>query len=177
MTADDEVRPLYPVPTDLTRSLPPVAGALALDWRPSAVPPPVPHLRLVPLPPVVPPEPTPDPLPQALRDPAGRLLQALADVHAGLRPAHQVLAWTSPEVYRSLLRRQERQRSIAAASHGSRRPQVRVLSVRVCVLDVDVAEVSAVVARVDSRGGRRVGAVAARMERREGAWRATAFEC
>jgi hypothetical protein len=39
------------------------------------------------------------------------------------------------------------------------------------------AEISAVLLRVDSRGQRRAGAAAARMESRDGQWQATAFEC
>jgi hypothetical protein len=149
-----------------TNSLAPIQGSLALDWEGATLPAP-PALRLI----------APEPAPHPLTATAGRLLQALLDVDAGLRPAHQVLTWTSPAVYRALLRRQERRRAISNASRNSRTPQVRVISVRVSEISEGTAEISAVLLRVDSRGQRRAGAAAARMESRDGQWQATAFEC
>jgi hypothetical protein len=147
-------------------SLAPVQGSLALEWDGATLPTP-PTLRLL----------TPEPSAHPLTPTAGRLLQALLDVDAGLRPAHQVLTWTSPAVYRALLRRQERRRAITNASGNTRTPQVRVMSVRVSEISESAAEISAVVLRVDSRGQRRAGAAAARMESRDGHWQAMAFEC
>jgi hypothetical protein len=149
-----------------TTSLAPIQGSLALDWEGATLPAP-PTLRLV----------SSAAVPHPLTPTAGRLLQALLDVDAGLRPAHQVLTWTSPGVYRALLRRQERRRAISNATRHSRTPQVRVISVRVSEISESIAEISAVVLRVDSRGQRRAGAAAARMESRDGQWKAAAFEC
>lgn len=144
--------------------LPPIQGALALAYEATASTS-GPHLALV-----------PDVIhPWSAR--AGQLMQALLDVDAGLRPAQQLIGVTSPAVHRQLLRRQERTRSIAAVRQGTVQPRAKVKSLRVCEVSPDVAEVSAVVHRINSRGQQRAGAAAIRIERRDDHWRVTAFEC
>lgn len=116
---------------------------------------------------------------------AAHVLQLLVDIQAGTRPAHQAMHWTDPAVYRALLRREQRIRSIAGATlthqrHAAESAQhaVRghVQSVRVCRLSEDRAEISAVVWHTDSRGRQRAGALAVRIDQRDGQWRATAVE-
>ena len=116
---------------------------------------------------------------------AAHVLQLLVDIQAGTRPAHQAMHWTDPAVYRALLRREQRIRSIAGATlthqrHAAESAQhaVRghVQSVRVCRLSEDRAEISAVVWHTDSRGQQRAGALAVRIDQRDGQWRATAIE-
>lgn len=143
--------------------LPPIQGALALVDEPETRT--VPPLALVPRP----------VHPWSAR--AGQLMQALLDVDAGLRPAQQLIAVTSPAVHRQLLRRQERTRSIAAVRQGKVAPLCRVKTVRVCEVSPEIAEVSAVVLRTNSRGQQRAGAAAIRMEKCDDHWRITAFEC
>ncbi len=85
---------------------------------------------------------------------AGRLAQALVEVMVGVRPAPQVVRWTSPEVYAVLARR-----SLVASRRGlqhGRRPVVR--RVRVCEIGDGVVEVAVVVVHPD-----RVRAIAMRM--------------
>ena len=150
-----------------TDHLAPIQGSLALDYRPQAT-----HT-------------TADVRPSLhlvggvhpWTATAGQLLQALLDVDSGLRPAQQLIGVTSPAVHRQLLRRAERTRSIAAVRQGTVQPQARVKSVRVCEVSPLIAEASAVVLRVNSRGQQRAGAAAVRMEQREGHWMVTAFEC
>lgn len=161
----------FPQAPAISAWVPPVQGSLALEWSslPEVPQHSVPSLRLAEEPP-------------ALRPIAARLLQGLLDVDAGLRPAHQVMGWTTPAVYRSLLRREQRTRSIAAAGQGRIRPTVRITSIRVQEVhtfddtNLPTAEISAVLLRTDSRGTRRMAAAAVRMEANDGHWRATAFE-
>ncbi|MGN6246140.1 MAG: Rv3235 family protein [Motilibacteraceae bacterium] len=110
-----------------------------------------------------------------LPDPTGwarRLTQAVLEVLAGNRPAAQLVRWTSAEVLAGVTAR------VGALAHGApggsaaasgRRPTVR--SVRVSEVCDGVAEVSAVVVR-----NGRAGALALRLEGRDGRWQCTAFE-
>ncbi|MGN6330749.1 MAG: Rv3235 family protein [Motilibacteraceae bacterium] len=111
-----------------------------------------------------------------LPDPNGwarRLTQALLEVLAGNRPAAQLVRWTSAEVLAGLtaqvgaLARATSAPAAGAVRHH--RPTVR--SVRVSEVCDGVAEVSAVVVR-----GGRAGALALRLEGRDGRWQCTAFE-
>lgn len=91
-----------------------------------------------------------------------RIAQAVLDVVSGHRSAHQVLRWLHPTVFEAVRRRA----SVAACRPGGRRPVVR--SVRACRPHPDAAEVAAVV--ID---GRRVRAVALRLEAVGNRWRVT----
>lgn len=104
----------------------------------------------------------PDPRPWA-----GHLAQGLVEVMAGVRPASQVLRWTTPEVYAAVARR-----AAVSARRGAgsaRRTVVR--GVRVCEPADGVAEASAVV--VD---GGRVRALAFRLVGIDGRWRVEALQ-
>jgi hypothetical protein len=96
---------------------------------------------------------------------AGRIAQAVLDVVAGHRPAHQVLRWLRPDVFDTVRRRA----SLATSGHAvSRRPVVR--SLRLCPVHPDAVEVAAVV--VD---GRRARAMAMRLDAVGSRWRVTAL--
>jgi hypothetical protein len=95
------------------------------------------------------------------------LVQVLVEVMAGLRPASQLLRWTTTAVHEDI-------RALVRPTVRGRRPAVRrpvVRSVRVCEPADGVAEVSAVVA-----GEHRTRALALRLEGGDGRWRITALQ-
>lgn len=116
----------------------------------------------------------PTPATDRLEHWARRYCQVAVDIVTGDRPASQVLRWSSPEVFGEL---SERAALVAraggpgsarrAAAGGPRRVLLRpkVVSVRICYLTPDIAEVSAHV-----RHGHRSRALALRFERTEGRW-------
>jgi hypothetical protein len=97
---------------------------------------------------------------------ARQMVQVIAEVLSGQRPATQLLRWTVPQVYDE----------IRGSTTAPQRPGVtpyrrpRVGTVRVCEPADGVAEVAAVV-----HGPRRTRAVALRMEGMDGRWRVTVF--
>lgn len=106
---------------------------------------------------------------QDLPDPrqwGGHIAQALVEVMAGVRPAPQVLRWTTTEVYAVVARRA----GVSARRQGPTRRTV-VRSIRVCEPADGVAEVSAVV--VD---GGRVRALALRLVGLDGRWQVEALQ-
>lgn len=109
----------------------------------------------------------PQPTPRAdLPDPRAwtpRLVQALVEVLGGLRPASQLVRWTSGEVYTAV--------TAQAAHAGKAAPRGRVRSVHVSEPADGVAEVCALVQR-----GPRAHAVALRLEGIDGRWQCTVFE-
>jgi hypothetical protein len=101
------------------------------------------------------------------REWAGHIAQALVEVMAGVRPAPQVLRWTTTEVYAVVARR-----AAVSGRRGvvsTRRTVVR--AVRVCEPADGVAEASAVV--ID---GGRVRALAFRLVGLDGRWRVEALQ-
>jgi|UPI0004ADA46C hypothetical protein len=110
---------------------------------------------------------------QPLRERASRFVQAVVEVLAGERPARQLAAWLSPEVYRALQQRL----TVAASARPSRaRSSARVVSVHVAMVDDHVAEIAG---RMVQRGRSR--AIAVRLElvrdhRDQESWRCTALE-
>jgi hypothetical protein len=119
------------------------------------------------------PDPDFDPLPTATRDLpdaerwARQMVQVIAEVLCGQRPATQLLRWTVPEVYD-----QVRTRTSAPRRPGTAPPRgPRVGTVRVCEPADGVAEAAAVV-----HGPRRARAVALRLEGLDGRWRVTVFQ-
>ena len=118
-----------------------------------------------------PPLPGPGPVPDggAPADPrqwALRFSQVALEVATGLRPAAQLVRWTTPAVMAALARRHA-----IAQRGGGRPPRATVRSVRLCEPVAGVGEVTAVVA-----AGSRVRALAFRMEDEGGRWRVVAFE-
>lgn len=148
-----------------------VQGTLALDLAPA----PAPSDRPLPLPPAplvpVPGGGTADPAETEVRVWAHRFAQAVVEVTGGDRPLTQLLRWTSAGVYQDLARRVQVMTHTRNAPLRRRtiRPQVR--SVHVCLPTRTTAEVS-----VHVRYGARSRALAARLERRRGAWTCTVLE-
>lgn len=112
---------------------------------------------------------------EALPDPtvwSGRITLALLEVMTGIRPAPQVLRWTSPEVYAVIARRSALVARRAAEGRAPRtRPRLHVIRVRVCEPADGVAEATVVVG-----DGPRVRAVAVRLVGQDGKWRVTALQ-
>jgi hypothetical protein len=157
-----------------------VQGTLALAFvLPSglpAVPEPPPDLRLVPADNVAfdtlaldefGPRPTCRAALPAPRTWAGRVVQAIVEVLAGVRPATQLVRWTTDEVYEEISSR-------VLAARGSDvdgPPRGVVRSLHVSEPADGVAEVCALVRR-----GTRSTAVALRLEGMDGRWQCTALE-
>ncbi len=97
-----------------------------------------------------------------------RLAGASVEVIAGRRPAGQLARWLAPAVL-DVLRTRAVLTHRAAVQALTRPPTVR--GVRVCAVHEHTVEASAVV-----DDGRRVRAIALRLETHRGAWRATALE-
>ena len=98
---------------------------------------------------------------------AGRVVQAIVEVLAGVRPASQLVRWTTAEVYDEISSR-------VVSPHGSTEPvppRGVVISVHVTEPADGVAEVCALVRR-----GARSTAVAIRLEGMDGRWQCTALE-
>ncbi|MGL4744936.1 MAG: Rv3235 family protein [Dermatophilaceae bacterium] len=103
---------------------------------------------------------------------AGRIVCALLEVMTGLRPAPQVLRWTTPEVYSVVARRGAAvaRRSAAGRVPTGARTRVSVIRVRVCEPTDSVAEAAVIV-----RAGDRVRAVAVRLTGQDGRWQVSAL--
>lgn len=99
---------------------------------------------------------------------ARRLAGASVEVIVGRRPAAQLARWLAPGVLDVLRARAVLTRH-ATTSAATRAPAVR--GVRVCALHEHLVEATAVV-----DDGRRVRAIALRLETHRGRWRATALE-
>jgi hypothetical protein len=98
---------------------------------------------------------------------AGRVVQAIVEVLAGVRPATQLVRWTTAEVYEEISSR-------VLAGHGSHAdgpPRGVVRSLHVSEPADGVAEVCALVRR-----GARSTVIALRLEGRDGRWQCTALE-
>ena len=103
---------------------------------------------------------------------SARITHAMLEVMTGIRPAPQVLRWTSPEVYAVLARRNALvARRVAEGRAPRTRPRISVLRVRVCEPADGVAEAAVVV-----RDGSRVRAVAIRLVGQDGKWRVSALQ-
>lgn len=102
---------------------------------------------------------------------AARLAQAVVEVMAGDRGVHQLMRWTTDEVYADLLQRTTALQRTTPAELRVRRVRAVVRSVRLFRPAPRVAELS-----VHVRHGERSRAIAARLERIEGRWRCTVLE-
>lgn len=140
-----------------------VQGTLALDLGVVPAAPPVPDLHVVPV--------------QASQEHrevqawAARFAQATVEVLGGDRPVAQLLRWTTARVYADLDRRVRILGRTTAAPRRQRTARAQVASVRVYQPGPDCAEVS-----VHVRHGHRSRAIAARLERRDDAWRCVALQ-
>lgn len=99
---------------------------------------------------------------------AAQFVQAALEVVAGARPGGQLARWATEDVCTALLRRGV---LTAARAPTARVPRSRVVSSRASCPRPGVAEASAVIT-----DGRRMRAVALRMESRQGRWRVTALQ-
>ena len=102
--------------------------------------------------------PEPDTAPPPVRRWAGRFVQALMEVLAGVRPVTQLTSWTSPDVYDRVRRRAAVPGGWPPGSSRGGRPVVH--SVRVTQPVPDATEVCAVI-----HAAGRARAVALRLER------------
>jgi hypothetical protein len=101
---------------------------------------------------------------------ATTFIQAAMEVAGGLRPANQLVRWTTPEVQSLLVRRGAlASRTQRTSSSPGAKPRLRALLT--CIPQLGVCEVSAVIMGPD-----RIRAVAFRMEGLHGRWRVTALE-
>jgi hypothetical protein len=103
-----------------------------------------------------------------------RLSLAAVEVQAGSRPLSQLRRWLGDEVYDQLLRA-SRRRSMRVADPRARQPdrapRIVLRTVRTCEISDGVVEACAVV-----DDGRRVWALAMRLEGVDGRWRCTAMQ-
>lgn len=97
-------------------------------------------------------------------------LQAVIEAVANDRPVSQLARWTSSRVYADLNARRERVAEQRGAVRSPRAARHHIASVRVCPVEVDVAEVSGRVVT-----GRRSRALAARLEYVHSRWMCTAL--
>jgi hypothetical protein len=104
---------------------------------------------------------------------AARLVQAFVEVDAGLRPATQLIRWTTTAVHEAMSRRSA-SLPLRTAHISGRQPGEVVRSVRSSEPVDGVVEVSAVIQR-GGHGGR-CRAMALRLEGIDGRWQCTALE-
>ena len=110
----------------------------------------------------------PEPMPWA-----GRLVQGILEVLAGVRPLSQLVRWTTTEVYDSISTRTEQRfrRTSEARGNTQHRLAEVVRSVHVSEPGDGIAEVCAIVQQ-----GPRCRAVALRLEGIDGRWQCTALQ-
>ena len=103
---------------------------------------------------------------------SARITHALLEVMTGVRPAPQVVRWTTPEVYAVVARRSAlAARRLTEGRAPRTRQRVRVRRVRVCEPADGVVEAAVVVDH-----GTRVRAVALRLVGQDGKWRVSALQ-
>jgi len=102
---------------------------------------------------------------------ATRFAQAVVEVIGGDRGVHQMIRWTTVEVYDDLQRRCSTLQRTTPGDQRRRRLRAQVRSVHLSRPQDGVAEIS-----IHVRHGQRSRAIAARIERIEGRWRCTVLE-
>jgi len=102
---------------------------------------------------------------------AGQIAQAIVEVMSGVRPAPQVVRWTTPQVYAVIARRGALAARRRAAGSRAVAHRALVRSVHVCEPADGVAECSVVVS-----DGARVRAMALRLAGQDGRWRVEALQ-
>ncbi|MFL6061558.1 MAG: Rv3235 family protein [Marmoricola sp.] len=136
-----------------------IQGVLALDLSPGPPLPLRPHLRLV----------TGEE--RELDGFATRFAQAVVEVVAGDRGAHQLMRWTTEDVYADLLQRSDALRRTTPEGARRRRLRAHVRSVHVSRPVRTAAEIA-----IHVRHGERSRAIAARIELVESRWRCVVLE-
>jgi hypothetical protein len=139
--------------------LAPVQGVLSLDFASGPAIPVRPHLRLV----------TGDH--RELDGFATRFAQVVVEVITGDRGVHQLMRWTTAEVYDDLQRRSNALQRTTSSDARRRRLRAHVRSVHLSRPGPEVAELS-----IHVRHGDRSRAIAARIELIERRWRCTVLE-
>ncbi|MFL6160275.1 MAG: Rv3235 family protein [Marmoricola sp.] len=137
----------------------PAQGLLALDFGPAPDFPSRPNLRLV----------TGDE--PELDGFATRFAQTVVEIIGGDRGVHQLMRWTTEEVYDDLQRRSNALQRTTPGDQRRRRLRAQVRSVHLSRPQPDVAEIS-----IHVRHGQRSRAIAARIELIERRWRCTVLE-
>ncbi len=102
---------------------------------------------------------------------ATRFAQAVVEVIGGDRGVHQMMRWTTLEVYDDLQRRSSTLQRTTPGDQRRRRLRAQVRSVHLSRPQDDAAEIS-----IHVRHGQRSRAIAARIERIEGRWRCVVLE-
>lgn len=102
---------------------------------------------------------------------ATRFAQAVVEVIGGDRGVHQMMRWTTVEVYEDLQRRSATLQRTIPGDQRRRRLRAQVRSVHLSRPADDVAEIC-----IRVRHGQRSRAIAARIECIEGRWRCTVLE-
>jgi hypothetical protein len=102
---------------------------------------------------------------------AARFAQAVVEVIGGDRSVHQLMRWTTDEVYADLCRRSAALQRAVPTQPGARRLRAQVRSVHLSLPQPEVAEIS-----IHVRHGARSRAIAARIEVIERRWRCSAVE-
>ena len=103
---------------------------------------------------------------------SARIAHALLEVMTGVRPAPQVVRWTTPEVNAVVARRSAlAARRVSEGRAPRTRQRVRVRRVRICEPAEGVIEAAVVV-----QHGPRVRAVALRLVGLDGKWRVSALD-
>lgn len=100
-----------------------------------------------------------------------RLCAVVVEVLGGDRGVHQLLRWTTDEVYEDMVQRMNALNATAARDQRVRRLRAQVRSVRISWPTGRAAEVS-----VHVRHGRRSRAMAARVELVDGRWVCSALQ-
>ena len=102
---------------------------------------------------------------------AARFAQAVVEVIGGDRGVHQLMRWTTEDVYADLMRRSHALQRATPGDQRLRRVRATVRSVHLFRPHEDAAELS-----VHVRHGQRSRAIAGRIERIEGRWRCTVLD-
>jgi len=102
---------------------------------------------------------------------SARFAQAVVEVIGGDRGVHQLMRWTTDDVYADLLRRSHTLQRTTPGDQRLRRVRATVRSVHLSRPHEDAAELS-----IHVRHGQRSRAIAARIERIEGRWRCSVLQ-
>jgi hypothetical protein len=102
---------------------------------------------------------------------ATRFAQAVVEVIGGDRGVHQLMRWTTDQVYADLMHRSHALQRATPGDQRLRRVRATVRSVHLSRPQDDAAELS-----IHVRHGQRSRAIAARIERIEGRWRCTVLD-
>ncbi|MGO4255869.1 Rv3235 family protein [Marmoricola sp. RAF53] len=102
---------------------------------------------------------------------AARFAQAVVEVIGGDRGVHQLMRWTTDEVYADMLRRSQALQRTTPPQQRVRRLRAQVRSVHLSRPHPEAAEIS-----IHVRHGARSRAIAARIELIEGRWRCSVLQ-